>query len=165
MTRRHYFLIALIPFLLLATVHYLSPSRQLKASQNQLLEAISNKDEAKLMKLVDPDYTDQWSFTAADWPAILKDLRMLSPVLEIVAVNPVPDVDNGVVDTALQAKSAGGPVADSIAAQGVALKEPTRFVWKRRSWTPWSWRLVSIQNPAVEIPSSYRPGKYGSMEF
>lgn len=163
MTRRHFFLIALIPLLVLAAWHYLSPTRQLKAAQLRFLEAVSQKDAEACGKLIHDDYTDQWGFAPADWPNILKDLRLLSPILELQAHNPVVDGANGVVDTSLLAKSAGGPAADYIAGKSVELKETTRFTWKREAWMPWSWRLVNIQNPALEIPSDYRPGKFAEM--
>ncbi len=163
MTRHRYFLIALIPVLLLLAWHYLSPARQLKSAQEHFIKAIAEKDADACAKLIHADYTDQWTFTPADWPGILKDLRVLSPILEIHLLNPVYDAANGVVDTGLQAKSGGGPAADMIAARAVELKEPTRFIWKRQPWQPWSWRLVSIQNPLLEIPSDYRPGKLSGM--
>lgn len=162
MSRRHFFLLALIPLLLFSAWHYLSPAKQLRAHQQRLIESIGSKDEPALTKLLHPDYTDQWGFSPTDWPAILKDLRALSPILEIVMVNPDYNADAGVVDTALQAKSTGGPAAEYIQDQSVGLKEPTRFTWKRTSWLPWSWKLVNIQNPSISIPSSYRPGKFSA---
>ena len=158
MTRRHYFLLALLPVFLLTGWHFLSPPRQLAAAQRRLVEAISAKNTATIAQLVHPDYTDQWGFSADDWSGLLKDLRTLSPILEINLENPVIDAGNGVVDTSLQIKSTGGPASGIIAARAVELKETTRFIWKRDGWQPWSWRLVSIQNPALEIPSDYRPG-------
>lgn len=158
MTRIHYFLIALVPVVLLAAWHFLSPARQLKAAQQRLVEAISAKNAEGLAKLLHPDYSDQWGFTMADWPNILKDLRTLSPILEINLVNPVIDAPNGVVDTSLQIKSSGGPASELIEGRAVGLKETTRFIWKRENWQPWSWRLVNVQNPDLRIPPDYRPG-------
>ena len=163
MIRLRYFLIALIPVILLAAWHFLSPTRQLKAAQQRLVEAISSKDARAIAKLIHPGYTDQWSFAAGDWPGLLKDLRALSPILEINLLNPVIDAPNGVVDTSLQVKSTGGPASEIIAARAIELKEITRFIWKRDGWQPWSWRLVNIQNPALEIPSDYRPGNLSAM--
>lgn len=163
MIRFRYFFIALIPVVLLAAWHFLSPARQLKAAQQRLVEAISSKDAPAISKLIHPDYTDQWSFTASDWPGLLKDLRTLSPILEINLLNPVIDAPNSVVDTSLQVKSAGGPASGIIAARAVELKETTRFLWKRDGWQPWSWRLVSMQNPALDIPPDYRPGHLSAM--
>jgi hypothetical protein len=161
MTRRHFFLIALLPLLIFGLWHYLSPTRQLKSCQRRLLEAISQKDAAACARLIHPDYTDPWNFTAADWPDILLDLRKLSPILEINLLNPTFDGANGVVDTSLQVKSMGGPASEIIAARAVELKETSRFLWKREPWRPWSWRLVSVQNPALDIPAGYRPGRIG----
>jgi hypothetical protein len=161
MTRRHFFLIALIPFLIFGIWHYLSPTRQLKSCQRRLLEAISQKDAAACARLIHPDYTDQWNFTAADWPEILLDLRKLSPILEINLLNPTFHSANGVVETSLQIKSTGGPASEIIAARAVELKETSRFLWKRELWRPWSWRLVSVQNPALDLPAGYRPGRIG----
>ncbi len=163
MTRRHILLIAFIPLLLFAAWHYLSPARQLRSAQKQLLTAISEKDAKACMKLIHPDYSDQWTFTASDWPAILQDLRTLSPILEITAVDPRYETDQGVVDTGLKAIAGGGPGSDTIESRAVRAKEPTRFLWKRQPWRPWSWQLVSIQNPDIDIPSDYRPGRFSSV--
>ncbi len=163
MTRFRYFLIALIPALLLISWHYFSPTRQLMAAQQRLVAAISAKDATAINNLVHPDYTDQWSFTAADWPGLLKDLRTISPILEVNLLNPVLDGATGVVDTSLQVKSTGGPASELIAGRAVALKETTRFIWKRFPWQPWSWRLVGVQNPSFEIPADYRPGHLTAM--
>ena len=158
MTRRHYFLLALVPVLFLTLWHYLSPARQLKAAQQKLMTAISQKDAPACSKLIHPDYTDQWNFKASDWPLILKDLRALSPILEVKLIDPVFDSAAGVVDTSLQIKSSGGPASGQIDGQGARLKEKTRFLWKRAPWSPWSWRLVSVQNPSFDSLSGYRPG-------
>ena len=158
MTRRHFFLLALIPLLLFTSWHFLNPGAQLKTAQSRLLRALSQKDAAACSKLVHPDYTDQWNFTAKDWPGILQDLRTLSPILEITMVNPAIDSGNGVVDTSLRVQSNGSPAAGMIAERVTELQEMTRFIWKREAWRPWSWRLVSVQNPVLDIPSDYRPG-------
>ena len=159
MTRRHYFLLALVPVATLAAWHFLSPARQLKAAQQHLVEAISSKNSAAMAKLLHPDYTDQWGFSPADWPGILGDLRRLSPILEINLINPVVDASSGVVDTSLQVKSTGSPASELVEGRAVELKETTRFTWKRDGWQPWSWKLVNVQNPALEIPTDYRPGQ------
>ena len=158
MTRRHYFLIALVPALIFVLWHFLSPTRQLKAAQQRLVSAISLKDEAACSKLIHPDYTDQWSFSTSDWPLILKDLRALSPILEVKLLEPVYDASTGVVETGLQLKSTGGPASGLIDGNGARLRQNTRFLWKREPWRPWSWRLISVQNPDFEIPAGYRPG-------
>ena len=163
MTRRHFFLLALIPLLLFTSWHFLNPGAQLKSAQSRLLRALSQKDAAACSKLVHPDYTDQWNFTAKDWPGILQDLRTLSPILEITMVNPAIDSGSGVVDTSLRVQSNGSPAAGMIAERVTELQEMTRFIWKREAWRPWSWRLVSVQNPVLDIPSDYRPGNLTAM--
>ena len=163
MTRRHFFLLALIPLLLFTSWHFLNPGAQLKSAQSRLLRALSQKDAAACSKLVHPDYTDQWNFTAKDWPGILQDLRTLSPILEITMVNPAIDSGSGLVDTSLRVQSNGSPAAGMIAERVTELQEMTRFIWKREAWRPWSWRLVSVQNPVLDIPSDYRPGNLTAM--
>ncbi|MDB6133325.1 MAG: hypothetical protein JWM59_1568 [Verrucomicrobiales bacterium] len=157
MSRRTFILLALLPALIYVAFHFLSPSRQLAASQNRLLSAIASKNAETVGKLLDPNYSDQWGFQSKDWPGILQDLRTLAPVLEITAREPHIDADNGVVETLLTVKGQG-PAAESMQTQAATLKN-TRFIWKRASWTPWSWRLTGIQNPDIEIPSGYTPGR------
>ena len=165
MTRRHFFLIALVPVLCFTLWHFLSPARQLKAVQNRLLNAISQKDEAACSKLIHPGYTDQWNFSPSSWPLILKDLRALSPILEIKLIDPVFDSSAGVVDTSLQIKASGGPASSLIDGNGARLKEKTRFIWKREPWRPWSWRLLSMQNPDMEALSGYQPGTLSEQSY
>lgn len=158
MSRRTFILLALVPALLYAAFHFLSPSRQLVTSQNQFLSAVAAKDAAVVEKLLDPAYSDQWGFQPKDWPAILQDLRTLAPVLDIKAREPHFDAENGVVETMLTI-TGQGPVAERMQQQTATLKN-TRFIWKRSSWLPWSWRLLSIQNPDLEAPSGYTPGRF-----
>jgi hypothetical protein len=68
-----------------------------------------------------------------------------------------------VVDTSLRVQSNGGHASGMIAEKAMELQEMTRFLWKREAWRPWSWQLVSVQNPALDIPSDYRPGNLTAM--
>lgn len=161
MSRRTYFLLALLPALIYAGFFLLSPSRQLTSAQNRFLAAVSSKNAADVDKLLDPNYSDQWGFRPADWPGLLQDLRTLAPVLEITTHEPHADPANGVVETQLIVK-AQGPAAERLQSEAGLLKN-TRFLWKRAPWRPWSWKLIGIQNPDLEIPSGYRPGNVASM--
>jgi hypothetical protein len=40
------------------------------------------------------------------------------------------------------------------------LDQPFSFHWKKEGWWPWTWRLVNITNPALELPDGYRPGMF-----
>ena len=157
MTRRKYFLLALVPSLLYAAFHFLSPTRQLLSSQERFLAAVSSKNAEAVSGMLDPDYSDQWGFQPADWPGLLQDLRVVSPVLDIKTDEPVGDAGTGVVETALRVLSEG-PAASRLGIPAIKTK-PTRFIWRRSSWMPWSWRLLSIQNPEIEIPPDYQPGR------
>lgn len=161
MSRRTYFLLALLPALLYMGFYFLSPAKQLIAAQNRLLAAISSKNAESVHKLLDSHYSDQWGFQPSDWPGLLQDLRTLAPVLEITVRDPLADAENGVVDTLLVVK-AQGPAAERLQSEAALLKN-TRFIWKRASWLPWSWRLTGIQNPDLEIPSGYRPGNLSAL--
>jgi hypothetical protein len=46
----------------------------------------------------------------------------------------------------------GGPLAQFIMEQSAQLTEPFHFQWKKESWKPWGWKLVSVDQPQVEIP-------------
>ena len=37
-------------------------------------------------------------------------------------------------------------------------KSPLTFSWEKESWVPWSWKLVRMDHPELEIPESYTPG-------
>lgn len=160
MNRSRILLLIFVPVLLALAWHYLHPGRQLRAAQTRFLEAVSAKDSDAVGKLVSENYSDSWGFTASDWPALLKDLRSLVPVLQIEMLSPSYDSSNGLVEAELSTRSSLGPAAEVIQMEVDRLKTPTRFLWKRSSWHPWSWRLVSIQNPEIEVPSGYRPGSY-----
>lgn len=141
----------------------LSPERRLRAAQREFMEALSRKDEKDCVALLHEDYTDAWGFRKEDWPLLLNDLRALAPDLGISTPEPeVVDADTGLIEARLQASALASPASHMIMAEIQRHRTPARFLWKRASWLPWSWRLVEIQHPDVKVPANYTPGSYSA---
>jgi hypothetical protein len=49
-------------------------------------------------------------------------------------------------------KGRGGPFADMAMGRLDELKQPFSFTWRQRSWKPWDWKLVRIDQPELEVP-------------
>jgi hypothetical protein len=52
------------------------------------------------------------------------------------------------------------PVGEMMLSMTRQLDQPFSFHWKKEGWWPWTWRLVNITNPALELPDGYRPGMF-----
>ena len=78
-------------------------------------------------------------------------------VLGITLENPEQSVSgkSGEVSARLLAKGSGGPLAQLVIERLQGLHEPFTFRWQRRSWKPWDWALVRVDQPTLEIPSEW----------
>lgn len=141
---------------IVAAWNLLSPGRRLHAAQRALLEAVSAKDEEACLKLVSEQYRDSRGWTYSDWPGLLSDLRAVAPSLTFSGE--FDEVSSGLLEGHLKVTGIG-PAAAEIQRELRRLRAPTAFQWKRESWTPWSWRLQSIENPDLDVSGRYRPGR------
>ena len=58
----------------------------------------------------------------------------------------------GTIAARLALGGTGGPIAEYAKQRVNSLTEPFIFKWTRRSWKPWDWELMEVDQPQLDIP-------------
>jgi hypothetical protein len=131
-----------------------SPGRQVELHQGDLCDAVGDRNWKRVGSLLATDYHDRWG---QDRTTILA--RLPQAFMDFLACGVLEDHlsltwRNGACDLAAHIRivGSGGPLAQAIMEQSTQLTEPFHFQWKKQSWKPWDWKLVSVDQPQVEIP-------------
>lgn len=131
-----------------------SPERQVRLHQEHLIRAVAKKDWARLAPFIADDYSDRWGQDKAN--ALLaartafEQFIFLKITMEDPAVNATGEA--GRVVTRFSVTGNGGPLAQIILERADELREPFTFDWQQRSWKPWDWALVRVEQRELQIP-------------
>ena len=60
--------------------------------------------------------------------------------------------DGWLLQEKLTVKGLGGSIAAVVRDEVNSLSEPFQMTWHRRSWKPWDWELLSVEQPVLEFP-------------
>jgi len=133
------------------------PPRQVELHSVHLLAQIEKKDWKTVGKFIGSGYEDRWGNNRA---LLLERLR------EVFRVLPNARIESSVVS--IQSKDGRGSWSAKIRVQATgefagfvvnrvnSLDAPFEFEWQRGATWPWDWKLVSVKNPALEIPDYAR---------
>ncbi|MEZ5302685.1 MAG: hypothetical protein R3F11_18920 [Verrucomicrobiales bacterium] len=137
-----------------------TPENQVRAKQEAFIEAASDKKWQKCRALMADSYSDRWGFNRDSARQALQDLGQRFLMLDVTFEEKSFEVADGTgtVKGKLTLKGSG-PAASFVIPEVQRLKEPFVFVWKKQSWTPWSWRLETVEQPELELPNWYEAGK------
>ncbi|MDG2124666.1 MAG: hypothetical protein P8J87_13260 [Verrucomicrobiales bacterium] len=137
---------------------------QVANRQADLIDAIARRDTRDLHSLLAPAYSDRWGFGADAAAQAFRDVTRQFDQLTIsyTPVTSSVDASTAVVTGHLRIAGSGPAFAATIVKQAARLGEPFTFEWRKTSWTPWSWRVFSIDQPELEVPAGYVPGDWGS---
>lgn len=133
------------------------PERQVRLHQRHLLDAAAAHDWKKIDRFLAADFRDRYGH---DKPWVLRESR---EILRQFFALTVHDSDTGVafdpanaqktrlarVSTRLRLEGTGTPVAQYAMQAVNSAQAPFEFSWKRQSWKPWDWRLVSAGHPLL----------------
>lgn len=129
------------------------PERQLLKHHRHFLDSVENRKWSKVARYLDPDYADRWNFDRAELiresGEIFRQFIVLTINDEIFHLH----VDNsgGTVTALIRLEGTGSAVAMYARDEANAVSTPFVFTWRHRSWKPWDWALVRIDNPALEL--------------
>ena len=139
------------------------PEIQIANKQADLIAAIAARDTAGLHSLLAQQYEDRWGFDADSAAQAFRDVtRQFDELaLDYTAVESAVTPAHAQVTGHLRLSGPGSPFAATIVRQANRLEEPFTFEWRKTSWTPWSWRVFSIDQPELEVPDGYEPGDWG----
>jgi len=126
--------------------------------------ALADGRSARAMSLISDDYRDPWGMGREEMGAALRDIIRQFLTLRVEWGDPqfAAGPEGGMRLTAklrLEGKSLT-PVGEMMLSMARQLNEPFTFHWKKEGWGPWSWRLVSITHPELELPAGYTPGMF-----
>lgn len=134
------------------------PDTQLERRWEGFLDAFETQRWSAVNAYLSPEYHDSWGHTrhqlGRDATYALTDFR----TLEVRATEPVVDRSGrqARIEAVIRIVGDGGPRAEQARLAVNRVFIPTTFTWERRPWRPWDWRLVSIENAEVDLPSAYR---------
>jgi hypothetical protein len=130
------------------------PERQLLLHQQHLRAAVEKHDWGRVAAMLDAGYADRWGYTRETALADARQWLGQYFVLTITA-EPAGDqltADGGTVTERWKLDGSGTEVAAMITDRVNAVDSPFVFQWKHRSWKPWDWTLVRVDNPELQIP-------------
>jgi hypothetical protein len=129
------------------------PERQVELHSLHLLQALERKGWSDVAAFVDPTYKDRWGH---DHDLLLARLRFVLPYaqnLHLDLIGARARVADGKAEWSARITVQADPndIADMIKARVNTLDEPFLLQWQRVG-KPWEWRLVRIDNSALEVP-------------
>ncbi|MEY2519758.1 MAG: hypothetical protein QOF24_1517 [Verrucomicrobiota bacterium] len=128
------------------------PDRQVTLHAAHLLSHIENKDWTAVSDAIADDYQDRWGNDRALVLERLREVFRAMPSARIAAGDPAVQAESGKGNWVAKVTITGtGEFAAVIEERVNALPAPFEMEWRRRSAKPWDWKLVRVENPALEI--------------
>jgi len=151
-------MIAAVASLVLATIALRcfwlwQPERQLLLHQSSLRGAIERRDWSKVQDLMDPAYADRWGYTrdtgVQAGRQYLGQFFALTVNAQLVDDQLTPD--GGTVTERWQLDGTGTALAGMIEDYANQAHAPFVFQWRHRSWKPWDWTLMRVDNAELNL--------------
>ena len=129
------------------------PARQLQLHQANLLRAVEKRNWERFARFIADDYSDRWGhdkeFVLRESREVFRQFLFLTVHHEVRAMQILDQ--KGTVVARIELAGSGGPLADLARGRVNALSEPFTFRWRQRSWKPWDWQLVEVDQPELDI--------------
>ena len=129
------------------------PARQVRLHQQHLLRAVEKRNWTNVGKFIGAEYRDRWGHDKEN--VIAQSAQVFGQFLfcNIGAQEHSLNLADGTgtIGVRLTLGGTGGPIADFAKQRVNALTEPFLFKWAHRSWKPWDWELIAVDQPQLEI--------------
>jgi hypothetical protein len=133
------------------------PPRQLELHSTHLLAQIEKRNWKAVAEFIGSGYQDRWGNDRALLLERLPQILRAMPNARIESSEAAARTENGRGFWSAKIKITGtGEFADFIPGRVNSLESPFEFEWQRGATWPWDWKLVSVRNPALEIPDYAR---------
>jgi hypothetical protein len=133
------------------------PQRQVELHSTHLLSRVENRKWKAVGEMVGPAYQDRWG---NDRALLLERLPQVFGIMPNARIEwsdaNFRTGDGRAYWTAKIAIKDTGEFADYVAGRVNTLDAPFEFEWVPGATWPWDWKLVSVRNPALEIPEFVR---------
>lgn len=126
--------------------------------------ALTDGRSAKAWNMVSAEYRDQWSMDRDQIGSALRDVSRQFLTLRLewteARFDRLPDGTMALTTTPRLDGKPLTPIGEMMLSTARRLDQPFTFHWKKEGWWPWTWRLVNITNPSLDIPDGYTPGMF-----
>ncbi len=140
-------------------------------SHRRFLGSIEDRKWNRVGKLVSDEYGDRFEFGEKELMAAIRDVGgqfIFSLTIDWTLLEKSREGNAVTLRGNIQLDGNGTPAAAEIVRRAQRYRsQPVEFTWQRESAWPWSWRLVEIDLPGLDLPPSYDPGEFGrgGLEF
>jgi len=149
-------------FLVIALLRCLwlwQPQRQVILHQDHLLDAAQERNWKRFDSFIAPNYSDRWghdkAFLVRESSEVLRQFFGLT--IQRQRIECRLNGNTAIVLDRLKLDGKGTALATMATSAVNDLHEPFTFEWKRQSWKPWDWALVSADQPELNLD---RAGEY-----
>jgi len=129
------------------------PERQVLLHQDHLLDAAEIRNWKRFDQFIANNYADRWghdkAFLVRESSEVLRQFFGLTIKRDRVECR--VQGDRATVLDHLKLEGKGTPIAVLAASTVNELQEPFSFEWKRQSWKPWDWVLISADQPQLNL--------------
>ncbi len=142
--------IVVLAFGLWLALPFFSAGRGVERAWDGVLEAIADNDMTAFGEYLGEDYADGFGHDRAEAIKLAAAVRGHFAVCTLRREQSElvldPSKKSAVTRGLVRLGGQGSPVAQAAIQASEASQTPTAFRWRRNSWKPWDWRLVSIDN-------------------
>lgn len=132
------------------------PARQVELHSEHLLLAAQSKNWNALGEFLDPAYRDQWNQDRSLVLTRLREVFRFARNLRVTAGSPLVVASNGEGNwtARIEVDADQNEIVEMIKARVNNLDTPFELHWLHQTWKPWDWKLVRVDNPALELPEA-----------
>lgn len=139
-------------FALTIGLPWLSAERGVERAWHGLLDDIEGNDIEDVAAVIDAEYADAWGLKREEVVKVLETMRRQFLTCSITRDagrerTVSADKRRATIRAVVRVDGTGSPVAHMIVQASQQGEVRTTFEWVRRSWKPWDWTLVRIENP------------------
>jgi hypothetical protein len=139
-------------FALTIGLPWLSPARGVDRAWHGLLDDIEGNDIEDVAAVIDAEYADAWGLKREEVVKVMETMRRQFLTCAITRDagrerTMSADKRRATIRAVVRVDGTGSPIAQMIVQASQQGEVRTTFEWVRRSWKPWDWTLVRIDNP------------------
>jgi hypothetical protein len=142
----------LLGVVILWTAIEMMPGRRLAQCQESLLKAAGDRNWKKFRAFLDDDFRSAWGQNRDE--AVQQASEVLGNFLVLEILSEGTSVErNGrdaTISARLRLRGKGNAVGEAIISHANSMESQFQFAWTRKSWKPWDWKLVSVNQPEID---------------
>jgi len=135
---------------LFAGLPWLSPTRGVERAWQGSLRALEKNNLEAFDAYLDVTYKDGFGLDRAGAVSLAKTMRshflICTITRESIETVLAPGSKSAASRAIIRLGGQGSPVATAAIQASANSHSPTLFRWRRNSWQPWDWKLISVDN-------------------